>query len=245
MFKLLKTVLIALAIVSVANAATPLSKEKIKELQSLTLFKNAQITIDRGFDAQDVYLLNISVRDQAHKIYLTKNKKFLIQGEMVDTTTGMPLTIPDMPVDIKPIIGKEAMVFGKGSDEYVLFTDPECPYCKKFESYFKQIEDKVKIRVFFYPLPYHKNAKDLSLYIMSKKGYENQTKAMLETTKDTKEFKNRKFKDDELKMLNEKLEEQMAIATKLRVSGTPSVFTINGEKVSWVKILQKHGIEVK
>ncbi|WP_321315327.1 DsbC family protein [Halarcobacter sp.] len=245
MFKLLKTALIALAIISAANAATLLPQDKINEFQNLALFKKAQINIDRGFDAGDVYLLNITVRGKAHKIYLTKDKKYLVQGEMVDTNTGMPLTIPDMPVDLKPTLGKEALTFGTGKDEYVLFTDPECPYCKKFESYFHQIEDKVKMRVFFYPLPFHKNAKDISLYIMSKNDYKSQTKAMTETTKDTPDFKNRKYKDGELKKLQKHLDEQMAIATKLGVSGTPSVFNKDGKKVSWVELLQKYGVELK
>lgn len=245
MLKLLKTMLVALAIITVANAQSELPQNKLQELESLPLLKNAQITIDRAFDAGDVYLLNVNVRGKSHKIYLTKDKKYLIQGEMVATDTGMPLTIPDMPVDLKATVGKEAMVFGKGKDEYVLFTDPECPYCKKFESYFHQIEDKVKMRVFFYPLPFHKNAKDISLYIMSQKGYENQTKAMTETTKDTPAFVNRKYEDGELEKLQKSLDEQMAIASELGVSGTPSVFNTNGEKVSWVKILQKYGVELE
>ena len=245
MSKFFKIVLVALAIVGVANASTPLSQSKVQELQSLALFKNAQIKIERGFDAGDVYLLNISVQNKPHKIYLTKNKKFLIQGEMIDTNTGTPLMIPDMPVDLKIAAGKQALIFGKGDDEYTIFTDPECPYCKKFESYFKQIEDKVKLNVFFYPLPYHKNAKDISLYIMSKKGYDNQTKAMLKTTKDSIDFKNRTYKDGELDKLEKSLDEQIAIASKVGVSGTPSVYNKNGEKVSWVDILRKYNVELK
>lgn len=245
MLKPLKLLFIALAIVSVANADTPLSKEKVKELDSLPLFQKAQIKVDRAFDAGDVYLLNVTAGGKAHKIYLTKNKKFLIQGEMVDTQNGMPLMIPDMPVDLKPTLGKEALTFGKGKDEYVLFTDPECPYCKKFESYFDKIEDKVKMRVFFYPLPFHKNAKDLSLYIMSKKGYTEQTKAMTSVTENSLEFKNRKYQSGELEKLQKSLDEQMAIASSLGVAGTPSVFDKNGNKVSWVKILQEHGVELK
>ncbi|QDF28814.1 thioredoxin fold domain-containing protein [Halarcobacter anaerophilus] len=245
MLKLLKTVFIALAVISVANAATPLSKEQTKNLESLDLFKKAQIKVNRAFDAGDVYLLNITVQNNPHKIYLTKNKKFLIQGEMVDTATGMPLMIPDMPVDLKSTLGKEVFTFGKGKDEYVLFTDPECPYCKKFESYFDKIEDKVKMRVFFYPLPFHKNAKDISLYIMSKKGYEASKEAMTETTKDTPAFKNRKYKAGELEKLQKKLDEQMALASKLSVAGTPTVFDKEGNKVSWVKILQKYGVDLE
>jgi len=245
MSKLLKIIFIAFAIIGVANAANLLSKDQTKSLESLELFKKAQIKVDRAYDAGDVYLLNVSVQNAPHKIYLTKDKKFLIQGEMVDTTTGMPLVIPEMPVDLKSTLGKEALTFGTGKDEYVIFTDPECPYCKKFESYFDKIEDKVKMRVFFFPLQFHKNARDLSLYIMSKKGYEAQKEAMTKTTKDTQGFVNRKYSNDELKELENKLDEQMAIATKLGVAGTPTVFDKDGNKISWVKILQKYNVDLK
>ncbi|QKF81865.1 DsbC family protein [Halarcobacter ebronensis] len=245
MIKLLKAIFIAISICSIAYANTPLSKEQLNELSSLKLFKEAQIDVVRGFDAGDVYLLNINVRGQAHKIYLTKSKKYLIQGEMVDTDSGMPLMIPDLPVDLKPTLGKEVFTFGKGKEELVLFTDPECPFCKKFESYFHQIEDKVKMRVFFYPLPMHTNAKDISLYIMSKKGYDEQVKAMTTTTANTPAFKNRKYKDGELEKLEKHLDEQMAIAEQLGVRGTPTLFDKNGLKVSWAALLEKYGIELK
>ena len=245
MIKLLKAIFIAMTIVGIAYANTPLTKQQLKDIESLELFKDAQIKVVRGFDEGSVYLLNVSVRGQAHKIYLTKNKKYLIQGEMVDTASGMPLVIPDLPVDLSSTLGKEALTFGKGKDEYVLFTDPECPFCKKFESYFHQIENRVKMRVFFYPLPMHTNAKDISLYIMSKKGYDEQIKAMTQTTANTPAFKNKKYKDGELEKLQKHLDEQMIIANKLGVRGTPTVYNKDGIKVSWAALLQKYGVELK
>eukprot|EP01029_Cantina_marsupialis_P021476 TRINITY_DN51464_c0_g1_i2.p1 TRINITY_DN51464_c0_g1~~TRINITY_DN51464_c0_g1_i2.p1 ORF type:complete len:245 (-),score=41.32 TRINITY_DN51464_c0_g1_i2:167-901(-) len=244
MIKLLKIVFVAFAMIGVAFASTPLDKKTLTEIEGLNLFQKAQIKVERGFDAGDVYLLNIKVRGQAHKIYLTKNKKFLIQGEMLDTNTGMPLQIPDIPVDLKITQGKEALTFGSGSDEYVVFTDPECPYCKKFESYFDKIEDKVKFKIFFFPLPMHTNAKDISIYIMSKDSNADKV-AAIHTTKDTPAFKNRKYKDGEEKQLENKLNEQMEIATELGVRGTPTVFDKDGNKVSWAAILAKYGVELK
>lgn len=245
MFKLLKVVFIIGALVTFANAAEKLSDKEIKEIEALKLFQGAQVKVLRGFDSGDMYLLNVNVRGQATKIYLTKDKKYLISGDVVDTNTGRPVTVPDMPVDLTPTIGKEAFTFGKGKDEYVLFTDPECPYCKKFESYFKQIEDKVKIRVFFFPLDFHKSAKDISLYIMSQKSYEDKVKAMTTVKADSKDFVNRKIDKKELEKLEKHLASQMEIAKHLGVSGTPSVFDKNGNKVSWAAMLQGFGIVVK
>lgn len=245
MIKFIKTVFVLFAITSFANANEQISDKLIKEIESLNLFKGAQIKILRGFETEDLYLLNVNVRGQVTKIYLSKDKKYLIAGDVVNTDTGRAVEIADMPVDIKVAAGKEAFTFGKGSDEYVLFTDPECPYCKKFESYFSQIEDKVKIKVFFYPLPSHKNAKDISLYIMSKNSYEEKVKAMTTTNADTPAFLNRKIDNKKLANLEEKLNSQMEVANRLGVRGTPTVFDMKGNKVSWVEMLQKFGIVVK
>lgn len=244
MLSLLKKVLISLVLLSFTlNASTKeVSKVEITQMEQLELFKKAQIKIIKAYDIGSLYILTIDVQGNKDEIYLTKDKKLILSGDVIDANNGMKVSAP---VDLTGVRGKEAFVFGNGKDEYFLFTDPECPYCKKFESYFDKIEDKVKMRVFFYPLPFHKNAKDLSLYIMSKKGYAEQTKAMTTATEKSPEFINRKYKNGELEKLQKELDEQMAIASSLGVAGTPSVFDKNGNKVSWVKILQEHGVELK
>ncbi len=242
MIKIIKSIFIALAFVSFANAATKISQDEIKEIEALTLFKGAQVTISQGYDAGSVYLLNVNVRGKADKVFLTKDKKYLISGDVLSTDNGQPL---EVPVDLSITKGKEALTFGKGKDEYILFTDPECPYCKKFESYFHQIEDKVKIKVFFFPLDFHKDAKDISLFIMSQKSYEDKIKAMTTITKDSPAFINRKIDEKELAKLKTNLETQMTVANELGIRGTPSVYDSKGNKVSWAAMLQGYGITVK
>ena len=131
-------------------------------------------------------------------------------------------------VDLTGVIGKEAFTYGTGNDEYILFTDPECPYCKKFESFLPQIKDKVKIRVFYYPLDSHENAKDLSLYIMNQKTTTQKIDAMFEVSENIDKAKNAKYTQAELSKLEKQLEEQMQIATNLNVQGTPTIFDKNG-----------------
>lgn len=242
MLKLFKTIFVALALISYANAASKISEKEIKEIETLKLFQGAEVKVMQGFDAGSLYMLNVTVKGKADQIFLSKDKKYLIAGDVISTENGKPL---EVPVDITPTLGKEAFTFGKGTDEYVLFTDPECPYCKKFESYLHQIEDKVKIRVFFYPLDFHKNAKDISLYIMSQKSYEDKVKAMTTTTAKSPEFVNRKIAKTELEKLQKQLDEQMTIAGKLGVRGTPSLFDKTGNKVSWAQMLSDYGIVVK
>ena len=242
MSKIIRNLLLLIAMISSLNAAQSLSSNEIKEIQNLELFKRAQVVVKQGYDTGSVYLLNVTVQGKGDKVFLTKDKKYLIAGDMISTKNGQPL---EVPADLKPTLGKEAFTFGKGKDEYVLFTDPECPYCKKFEEHFPKIEDKVKIRVFYFPLDFHKNAKDISLYVMSQKNYKDKVNAMLNTTKDTPAFKNRKYAKGKLEKLQKQLDSQLQVAKRLGIRGTPSVYDKDGNKVVWAAMLQKYGVKLQ
>ena len=242
MLKIFKAIFIAFAIITVSNAATKISDKEVKEIESLALFQGSQVKVTEAYDMDSVYLLRITSRGNSDTIYLTKDKKYLIAGNVISTTDGKKL---DVPADLSKVIGKEALIYGKGKDEYILFTDPECPYCKKFESYFSQIEDRVNIRVFYFPLSFHANAKDISLYMMSQKSQADKVNAFLNTTKDTLAFKNRKIDKAELVKLEKHLDEQMSIGTKLGVRGTPALYDAKGNMISWVEMLASYGVNVR
>ena len=225
-----------------ANALSEISKDKLTQIQNLTLIKKANIQVKKAYDLGSLYALDSLIQGQNQELYLTKDTEVLIAGEAINTSTGQKLSIP---ADVSKLAGNEAFTFGNGDDQYYLFTDPECPYCKKFESYLEQIEDEVSIKVFYYPLDFHENAKEISLYVMSKDTKEEKTEAMINTTKDSKEFKNRDIDEKKLAKLEKSLDKQMQLAQELGVRGTPSIYDKNGNKISWVKLLQDYNVEVK
>ncbi|APW65577.1 MULTISPECIES: thioredoxin fold domain-containing protein [Arcobacteraceae] len=242
MIQTTKKLLLAAAITTSLNAAGELSKNEIKQIENLELFKRAQISVTKAYDMGNLYALKINVQGNNDEVFLTKDKKSLITGEVIDTNSGAKISAP---ADLTGVRGKEAFVYGSGTDEYFLFTDPECPYCKKFESYLSQVEKNVKIRVFYYPLEMHRNAKDMSIYIMSKKTKAEKIEAMLDLDVTSDAYKNRKYSDAELAKLEAQLAEQMQIATKLSVQGTPAVFDKDGKSVAWPNMLQKYGVNVQ
>ena len=69
--------------------------------------------------------------------------------------------------------------------------------------------------------------------------------AMLNTNANTKSFKERKYEKGQLEKLKNHLNTQIEIAKKIGVRGTPSVFDANGNKVVWVNMLNKYGVEIK
>lgn len=110
------------------------------------------------------------------------------------------------------------LTYGKGSKKYefLMFTDPECPYCKTAEEYFEKQD--VDLHIVFKPLDFHKNAKDWSLKALSSK---NLKQALID-------LKQGKIPEVEIteKAKNElmKMEE---LSTKLKVDGTPKIIVID------------------
>ena len=244
MFDFTKKVIISSLLLGVSLSANnkEVSKTEIAQMEQLELFKRAQIKINKAYDTGSIYILNISVQGNKDEIYLTKDKKLVLAGDVIDASTGMKIT---SPADVAPIRGKEAFVYGTGSEEYFLFTDPECKYCKMLESYLTKIQDKVKIRVYYYPLDPHVNARDLSLYIMSQKTTDKKISAMFDATTNLEKVKSTKYSQAELEKLEKQLDEQMQIGMNLNVQGTPTLFDKDGKNIVWVNLLEKFGIEVK
>ena len=81
----------------------------------------------------------------------------LIEGHLVDTKTGANLTEDRISkltaIDFATLPLKDAIVFklGNGSRKLVVFSDPNCGYCKKFERELSQISD-VTVYTFLYPI---------------------------------------------------------------------------------------------
>jgi thiol:disulfide interchange protein DsbC len=244
MFDFTKKVIISSLVLAGTLSADykEVSKVEIAQMEQLELFKRAQIKINKAYDTGSLYILNISVQGNPDEIYLTKDKKLVLAGDVIDASNGMKIT---SPADVAPIRGKEAFVYGTGTEEYFLFTDPECKYCKMLESYLPKIQDKVKIRVFYYPLDSHTNAKDLSLYIMSQKTADKKISAMFDSTTIVEKAKSMKYTPAELEKLEKQLDEQIQIGMKLNVQGTPTLFDKDGKNIIWVNLLEKFGIEVK
>lgn len=242
MNQLIKLIASTFLFLHCAFAAGNISDKEKKEIEQLLLFEKASIRVKQGYDTGTLYILNVLVQGKNDTIYLTKDKKYLISGDVVGTQNGKLL---EVPIDLEFAHNKEAFTFGTGKDEYILFTDMECPYCKRFEAYFAQIEKDVKIRIFFYPLSTHKNARDLSLYVMSQSSYPQKVKAMMHASKKESTQLKEKITSEELAKLELHLNKQIEVANLFGVQGTPTLLDAQGNKISWVAMLESYGIKVR
>ena len=166
-------------------------------------------------------------------IFIDYGKKHLLQGMIVSLDTlqpvsahaqGLPQPKPITSVDITKIPVAHAMIMGnpKGSKKLYVFTDPDCPYCKKGHLELKKlvaIAPDVAIHVMLYPLAMHPAAYDKSRTILETKSLELMDKAF-----DGKDVP-KPTKDSSKKAIDEII----AFANANGISGTPTMVMPDGK----------------
>ena len=90
-------------------------------------------------------------------LYTDENGSYLIQGEVIETKTRTNLTEQRISkltaIDFKSLPLKDAIVWkqGNGDRKLVVFADPNCGYCKKFERDLQEVKN-VTVYTFLYPI---------------------------------------------------------------------------------------------
>jgi thiol:disulfide interchange protein DsbC len=90
-------------------------------------------------------------------LYTDENGNYLIEGQVIETKTRTNLTEQRVSkltaIDFKSLPLKDALVWKQGTGErkLVVFADPNCGYCKKFEKDLQSVKD-VTVYTFLYPI---------------------------------------------------------------------------------------------
>lgn len=120
-------------------------------------------------------------------------------------------------------------IFNKGTQNnysFVLFTDPECPFCKTVEKFFSQNNTTVYYN--FTPLPFHKNAKEWSEIALSSKDFKQALNDIHSGNIPTVELTDAAKKQ---------LEEMEILAKELKVAGTPKIYVIDEKEQKIVDVV--------
>lgn len=155
----------------------------------------------------------------------TEGSRLLI-GHIFDPKTNTDLTqqkIESMSVvdwSLLPLKDAITIKKGKGEREIAVFTDPECPYCKKLEEELKLV-DNVIIHVFTYPLPMHPQAKPIAESIWCAK---DKAKAWTDFT-----LTGAKPANDGTCAAAQAVSRNLALGEKLGITGTPAIIARNGK----------------
>lgn len=216
----------------------------IDKIKQMDMFNKPNVKISTYTEHGSTYHIKGTVQQDGNnnpfEAFVTKDYKEIIFGKGFDAKTLLPLKLN---IDIQKAIKSEAYNAGSGKDEYLVFTDPECPYCQKLEKIIPLMGQNAKFHVFLFPLSFHKNAKQMSYYIMSKETNDAKSVAMHDIANGKMDYQSIKFSDEDIKKYEASLGRQFEVAGLFGVNGTPAVFNMNGDSVQWPQLLQKYNIK--
>jgi len=111
-----------------------------------------------------VWQIDVDAGEGKHgSLYLDFSKKFVIAQIVPVEAIGKQPPAPPKKVDISKIPLDNAILFGaKGATKKIIvFSDPDCPYCRELHKIMKQILPKrndIAFEIILNPLPMHKDA---------------------------------------------------------------------------------------
>lgn len=149
MKKSLLAALVIMAICGHAMAQEPVIRKNIStRFPSFPAIDEVKKTSAKG-----IY----EVRVGSEIYYSDSSANHFFRGEMLDTKTGINITRERIEkltaIDFSALPLQDAIIWshGDGSRKLVVFSDPNCSFCKKFEPELKQLKN-VTVYTFAYPI---------------------------------------------------------------------------------------------
>ncbi|MEA3456662.1 MAG: thioredoxin fold domain-containing protein, partial [Campylobacterota bacterium] len=222
---------------------TMVDTAKLQEIKVKNkILQNPNLQLVGAVDKPGNYLLKLEGKSprgsQLLTGFLDKKTGELHIGTGYDRD-GKPILFPK---DADIVKAGVSFSYGKGSKDLYLVTDPECPYCIKFE---KAAEGKLgdyTVHVILYPLPFHKKAPAMAEWIMQgKSDAEKKERLSQITLKNSTEYKALitdakkpfKYTPDTQKRMNR----SKKAARELGARGTPATYDDSFTQVPWSRIV--------
>lgn len=159
-------------------------------------------------------------------LYAEDKGQFLLVGDLLDTKARKNLTRERMDKltavkwESLPLDNAIKVVRGNGKRKLAVFSDPDCPYCKKAEQEFVKL-DNVTIYTFLYPLAMHGDAPRKSRLVWCAK---DRSQAWLDLMLKGKLPEGKPTCKDPV-------DDNLALGAKLRIEGTPALILANGKRI--------------
>ncbi len=160
MNRILFTFTATIALMTTLNAIDIIvDKTKLHEIKTKNrVLQDPVLTIQAAIEKPESYILKIEAKSpqgsQLITAFLDKKTNELYIGSAYDKE-GSPITFPK---DAKVVNAGVAFSYGKGSKDIYIVTDPECPYCTRFEKAALGKLDDYRVHVILMPLSFHKKA---------------------------------------------------------------------------------------
>lgn len=159
--------------------------------------------------------------------YTTADAKYLVLGNVIDLASKRNITaarnakLMEVKWSTLPLANAIKEVRGNGSRKLAVFSDADCPYCRKLEPELEKLTN-VTIYTFLYPIEgLHPEAVPTSKKIWCEKDRLKAWKAYM-------------LKGEEPKSKGDcanPVDETVALGARLRIGGTPTLILENGQRI--------------
>ena len=171
MNKTLLTFVTAITLITTLSATELIVDQiKLQEIKTKNVvLQDSVLHILGAIEKPNSYILKIEARSpqgsQLVNAILDKQTNELYIGSAYDKEGNAIL----FPKDAKAIKEGVSFSYGEGSKDLYIVTDPECPYCTKFEKAVAGKLDDYRVHVILFPLSFHKKAPVMVEWIMQGK----------------------------------------------------------------------------
>lgn len=160
-------------------------------------------------------------------VYADANAQYIFLGDVLDVKNRTNLTqarlsaLNVVPLNQLPLNNALKAVKGKGERKLVVFSDADCPYCRKFEEELKKV-DNITVYTFLFPIEgLHPKAAQISRQVWCAP---DKNKAWDEY------MSSGKVPGNDGKC-NNPIDENIKLGGKLGINGTPTIILSNGQRI--------------
>ncbi len=241
LFSLTATAILLSPLFSKEKMVDPAKFPELKKMNAV--LQDPVLTIKGAIEKPESYILKLEARSpqgsQNITAFLNKKTSELYIGSAYDKEGKMI----DFPKDAKIVKEGVAFTYGTGKKEIYLITDPECPYCSRFEQDANGKLDDYTVHVILFPLSFHKKSPAMTEWIMmGKDDVEKKARFKEVMLKGSKKYK--KLIKDEQKPFVYSSEAQAYIkksgeaARELNMRGTPALYDAEFNPLSQDQVLE-------
>jgi thiol:disulfide interchange protein DsbC len=224
MFKRLVVLSLLVPVLALAQSGEPAGKLTSEAIIKRTLEgRLGGVKVDAV--AKTPYLGLYEVRMDSEIIYTDEKMNYIFSGNIIDAKNMQNLTekrlrdLTSIKWDNLPLDTAVKTVRGNGKRVLAVFSDPNCPYCKRFEKDLARIND-ITVYTFLYPILSQDSTEKSKAVWCSADKSKAWNDLMLNGTVPA------------AARCDTPIERTLELGRKHRVNGTPTLFFANGERVS-------------
>jgi thiol:disulfide interchange protein DsbC len=220
--KLLGALVIAVGLVSAAAADEVAIRKGVEAL----LGSDAKIDGITRTGFLGLFEVRIATPEGVRLVYTDDKAQYFFVGNVIDGKSETNLTeqrlrkLNAIKFEDLPLAQAFKIVRGKGTRQLAYFSDPRCPYCKKFDQELTQVDD-VTVHVFLLPIIAPDSAAISKAVWCSPDRAKAWLDLMLKDIAPTAKAN-----------CEAPLDKNVALSRKYRITGTPTLIFTDGQRVS-------------